>query len=414
VNGKVPGWHWDEEENRLRFLGYVRRKMEIQEPKDWHRVRRSDVARLGGGGLVSRYPSLLSCIAEAYPEVLEEENRAEVSAKKRKGFWLRRASRKQFLLDVKESLGVRCAEDWAHVTREQLTKAGGRGALQHYRTVADLVADSLPEEGERLRRRLANAPPKRDWREKEKRRAFLESVAKECGVALPEEWHRLRSEELARAGGAGLLQRYGNNRRRLFLSMYEERDLGESLTLGQRVSRGYWGVPENRRKFLDLVKESRGIVEKAEWARVSAKDIQDMGGIGLLAFYDGSVWRALCDVYSEEGEWELHECRPSVTQGYWDSEESVRAFIRSAEDALGIERPQEWYRVSFDQVRQLPRGASLLQRYTLFQALALTYPDERWDEDALVSVGKRAAQRHMRQRLADIFLGKELRCRLLA
>lgn len=404
VGGRVPYWHWEKEENRLQFLEYVGRVLDVQCVRDWHSVKRSDVERLGGRGLLMRYSSLLSCLSDAYPELVEKDNRADVRAKKGRGFWNLRQNRKRFLEDAAPLLGIKSVEDWASVSRNALIRVGGRGAFQHFSTVKDLVIDAYPEEEATLRAAVSVMKEgKSDWTSREKRHAFLESMGTKLGVSLPSEWFLLQRKHFDEAGGAGLLQKYGNSRRALFLSVYKESDIQESVGGKGRVSRGYWSAMENRRRFLDDVKAAHAVKELSDWARVSSRTVQNMGGMGLLAHYNGSLFEALQDVYREEGQWDMLLCRRSSPQGYWDSKEHVEDFIRCAEKEIGVLSTDDWYRVSFQQVRELPRGASLLQRYTLLDALSIAYPSVQWDRKALLSVGKKAAQRHMLQSLAAIF-----------
>ncbi len=62
--GRVPTGFWDERHNRVRFIRWLAKRLDIRRPEDWQRVTAADVRRHGGAGLLSRYRSIADLLAE--------------------------------------------------------------------------------------------------------------------------------------------------------------------------------------------------------------------------------------------------------------------------------------------------------------------------------------------------------------
>ena len=54
---------------------------------------------------------------------------------------------------------------------------------------------------------------------------------------------------------------------------------------------------ENRRKFLDEVAIKLNIKNESDWGKITTKQIYELGGAGILHYYNNSVFHCLESVY---------------------------------------------------------------------------------------------------------------------
>ena len=64
----VPRNFWDERANLVEFLRRVEDRLQIKAPKDWERVSLSQIAHMGGGGLIQKFGTLHKVLERAFPE----------------------------------------------------------------------------------------------------------------------------------------------------------------------------------------------------------------------------------------------------------------------------------------------------------------------------------------------------------
>jgi hypothetical protein len=84
--------------------------------------------------------------------------------------------------------------------------------------------------------------------------------------------------------------------------------------------------------------------------------------------------------------------------GYWASFsnnlEEQKKFIQWMEKELKIVDVDDWYRVSFKQIRQLAPLSNLETKTALLEILMRVYPNHNWNEQRMSRVGpKKASQR---------------------
>jgi len=57
-----------------------------------------------------------------------------------------------------------------------------------------------------------------------------------------------------------------------------------------------------------------------------------------------------------------------------------------------LKKPEDWYRVSRTQIENLG-GRAIFYRGSLYEALAIAYPNQKWDTKKFAMMGKKSAQR---------------------
>ena len=255
------------------------------------------------------------------------------------------------------------------------------------------------------------------WEAEGHRLSLLRELAVKYAVERVSDWKRVSAEVVRRCrGGAAFLQRYhGSWAAALKANLEDDREvlqrMAEEGVLGRRWSaKGEWECPTKRKEFAGALAESLGLSRPEQWRNVTASDIKSHGGSGWLAHFGGSVTLAIQEVLQEGpyGGWAGHQLRPSVSWAHWTEESHVIAFIRSAEDALGLEEPAEWKRVGWRQLKELPGGRSFLKHANLLHALQLAHPAEDWQETEIKAAGKKASQHRMAALVRRLFPGASI------
>jgi len=243
-------------------------------------------------------------------------------------------------------------------------------------------------------------------------------------------------------GGTTLLLKYQSSRQNLFRAVREhfprqepadtkanirgdggeEGGGGESLKESEENSRKfeykerhYWSSIENQRSFLDQygasigIKRGEGKKELEKWYNVLGTDLIKAGGGGLLKRYHFSLYGLLSAAYSEF-EWLPWRFQVAPKSMLSDPLLLMKIFSHAEKD-LKIERHQDWYRVSRNQLRELGAEALLRHKGGLIGVLRSVYPEEAWDEKFLLEGKgfKKASQRFLRVTLSDLFPNMEIK-----
>ena len=308
---------------------------------------------------------------------------SENSSKRRpRGAWNCVENRSAFMDELEQAFGIESPADWAKVTTKMVRGHGGGGFLSYYRGSLQRALQDLRPLAAEETRFLARLPSGH-WDSAAARREFVAHVAKQLGIEREEQWKTVTKAQVCSLGGSGLLDRYGNSLYALLedtVERSESRDEshGQSvLAFGGKVPRRYWDIEENRRDFVERFAIKKGITDLEGWKDVTVDDIRAAGGNGLLQKYSYSVFKLLQSVYKEMT-LEATDVRNVVPRTHWDSSDNIKCFFRRIAIPLSVHEPQDWYRVSAEQVIALG-GKGLLSRMTYVAALSTAYPDFKWE-----------------------------------
>lgn len=236
-------------------------------------------------------------------------------------------------------------------------------------------------------------------------RDFFDSVKKELGIVKVSQWQEITAQEVVRKfGGGALLNRYNNS-----LAAALEATYGEEcsvLDCTGRASAKFLKSTANQRVLIHRIASRLGIAAHSpeDWKKVDRDSFRREGGSGLLYRY-GSVHDALISLRPlshSEVQWAVHRCRPTVPFAFWKNDDNVREFLEYNAEKLGIEEPQDWLRVSRQDLATIG-GSALLKGRSLIQALSVAFPHEKWEEMRVSGTAKRSCQRNLRLSVAFLF-----------
>lgn len=329
-----------------------------------------------------RARSRLSCLGLQCPAVetcrYSTVQNTPVSGKAKKtytprGYWDSVENRRAFLEELRDEMLASGAADGATWMAKLRVRAvrdkGGSSLMQKYSNSLSQLLHATYDASEVELGRL----PKNYFADHHRRRAFLDSIAKEFNIQCPADWKRVTVSTVKERGGASLLKRYRTFADAL-RDVYPEQDFEEDCSFRQTAPNGYWKDPANRKRWLEGFSKEMGIEKTEDWMKVTSRDVLERGGGALLNFFKGSLFLALQEAFGEHIS--RDSCRKTKQLGYWTSRDNRRAFLDELGEKFHVEKPSDWSKVSTkDLVAE--GGGGLLQHYSSFwAALKDVYKDD--------------------------------------
>lgn len=210
-------------------------------------------------------------------------------------------------------------------------------------------------------------------------RAALESLAPSLNIADLGDWYKVTAAGYRRACGQAHLDVKGRDFRSVLRAAYPSHEWYDWLF--SQTSKGFWNDPARQTQFFNWAVPKLGISKMEDWYNVSAKQIDEIGGAGLLQHNDDSLGAALRAAFP------LHPWLPwkfsHVPRKFWRDVNNQRAYFLWAADALQLQHPQGWYEISSRQLVALS-GGDLLRLYggSLQEAVISVFPEHQFDREA--------------------------------
>jgi len=144
---QTPVGYWHKWENRRAFMERVAKEMGVKEVSDWKNVSYREVVAMGGTALAREFPTILSLVADAFPEYSEGVSVHKVTKRLPKSHWKEERLKenvRSFLDHVKDELSLVNDGDWTRVSHEQLGTLGGYALLNRGFKLVDLLRIAYP------------------------------------------------------------------------------------------------------------------------------------------------------------------------------------------------------------------------------------------------------------------------------
>ena len=180
-------------------------------------------------------------------------------------------------------------------------------------------------------------------------------MGRQLGVTTLEQWYRVSSTDVIKAGGRALLTAKSDSLIKLLSDAYPNHNwVPWRFT---RVPSGFWNIKENRIKALGHIATQLGIdLNRSSWQGLTRNTISNIEpGRKLLKYYNYSIDMMLNDLcYSND--------RTSVSTRPTKSETTLddRTQLDAIGEKLGIKTLDNWYKFSSKHVRQRAYGSSRL------------------------------------------------------
>lgn len=192
-------------------------------------------------------------------------------------------------------------------------------------------------------------------------------MATKLGIEKQQDWYNFSSQKVGKLGCRWLLKAHKFSLCDVLDSVYPEFNWNP---LPFVKSPHKFVDPNSHVKFFDLLSEHLGIEKQEDWYGCKKEEIEVFGGGLLKQHYNSSPFQALQNVYPQ---FNWNPCRFHV--------KTRRSRFDWIGEQLGIEKQEDWYSASLQEVKEL--GAELLLRTefedSLFSALQSIYPEYQWN-----------------------------------
>eukprot|EP01114_Cavostelium_apophysatum_P023123 TRINITY_DN8611_c0_g1_i1.p1 TRINITY_DN8611_c0_g1~~TRINITY_DN8611_c0_g1_i1.p1 ORF type:complete len:602 (+),score=131.87 TRINITY_DN8611_c0_g1_i1:58-1863(+) len=214
------------------------------------------------------------------------------------------------------------------------------------------------------------------WNSKENQRRFFDRLFNVFELKDWRDWYQYGVEEIRTNGGGGIISHFGNHIYAL-MSAYPEHDW--EIFRFQQTPYLFWKDESNQKHCMDQLGKHFGIKKADDWYEISSTTLSEINRnnkpISLIS-YHGTLYKALCAVYPSHKWDESKFVRP----GYWSDKGRQRAFFDKLGKKLFIEKWQDWYNVSKDDIRSESQGTAILHHFnnSRKKALQSAYPEHPW------------------------------------
>src|ERR1700722_3211815 len=115
----------------------------------------------------------------------------------------------------------------------------------------------------------------------------------------------------------------------------------------------------NEGNFLNELGKQLEFNKMNDWYNITACDIINGGGSGLLNKYGNSPSKLIMSIYSNH-EWKQSNFNKQI--GYWDNEENQLKFLNELGKQLEFNQMNDWYNITVKDINE-NGGSGLLDKY---------------------------------------------------
>eukprot|EP01125_Pyxidicula_operculata_P008714 TRINITY_DN2898_c0_g1_i2.p1 TRINITY_DN2898_c0_g1~~TRINITY_DN2898_c0_g1_i2.p1 ORF type:complete len:500 (+),score=101.11 TRINITY_DN2898_c0_g1_i2:1710-3209(+) len=219
----------------------------------------------------------------------------------------------------------------------------------------------------------------------------------------PDDWYKITKIQLKSIpNGDKYLKKHGDSILSILTKHYPDTPWFEWL-IDSKLPRSFWNNKQNVIKYIEWFKKIKNIQSMEDWYNVSPRDFALNHGSTIIRMYNYSPFLLLKDVY-QDFNWKpwLFERTPKNT---WKSVEYLMLRVKELESILGIEKLDDWYRISSIDLSKIPGALSMTRKFPggLYGILSLTYPLHQWDRQLMLDRGKKSSQRWLLTCLKKLF-----------
>lgn len=210
-----------------------------------------------------------------------------------------------------------------------------------------------------------NDSPLRLWRLRKNQREFFEDLLSSRASTSFEALYDLSRNDVADHGGQGLLEVFGNSVSAAIMAAYPEHKW--QIFRFEIVPKNFWNSEKNVTDYLSWLRAKLGLSSMDDWYKVTRRDfVQNRGG-KLLSMSKDSVSVLLKKHYPGHA-WDDSKFQ-NIPLVFENDEVNKKEFLRAIEDKFQIKGPEEWYRISMQQLHESGGKFALPNRPTLLIVL---------------------------------------------
>ncbi len=362
----TPKNYWNHIANRLHFMKWLEKELNVQNIEDWYKINSVQVEKLGS---ITRAWPLLTLLKELHPTYEFLPWRFNQVAP---GFWTEKSNRIRYMKWLGERLGYRTTADWRQLTNRLLNENYGSTLAQQFQTV-NLIAEYFKEiDGQTNSKDGTSHPweltrvPRSFWSKRENRVRYMTWLAQRLGLQQPTDWYQVDKHAFEQNYGATIIQKM--SKKELVQELYPDFDFKPWLF--RTVPKQFWSSQTNRKEYLDWLGEALGFQSVEDWYKLTSQDLINHYGSTLIGWMDlKSIVKEAVPNYDFKP-WLFNQ----TSHNYFADAENRFKYMKYLEAKLGYVNPEDWYRVGVRDFIQ-NNGAALVAKHGVHVLVQELYPD---------------------------------------
>jgi len=298
-------------------------------------------------------------------------------------------------LEMGDNLG-----GWYKVSNKTLIENGGKALLYHHNSSLFQILKSVYPDFPWDPLKFPQAP-RNHWTSIENQKLFMDELAKKLGINLEgkevelakemEKWYKVSSRQLISNGGKAIFAHHKNSLFEILRSVYPIYQW-DPLKFS-KAPQNYWSSLSNQRAFMDELGKKLGVkmvpvpgesgrleLDISPWYKVTKQYVRNQGGGGILDVYKGSVPSLLTAVYPEIkfDMWRFNRSARKLKKS--DNVKDLGDMLSYIASELNISEPEQWKRISADQLKAIGISRTFQKRATLMEALTKEIPSTKLEK----------------------------------
>ena len=367
--------YWDPISNRIEYANYLGKRLGYITWEDWYQITKHQIIDFYGGGLLVSYynGSPMKFVMDVFPDYQWKGYKFVQTSKE---YW--KSNRIEYANDLGEHLGYTKMKDWYQITAQQIIAFYGRGLLGYYNnSPMKFVMDMFPEHNWKGYKFTKCSTLY--WKEMHNHESYAYDLGEHLGYTEIKDWYQITTQQIIDFYGSGLLQSYYNGSPMKFImDMFPDYDW-KGYKFGSAPN-GYWDKIKNRIEYANDLCEHLGYTKMKDWYQITAQQILDFYGYGLLShYYNGSPMQFVMGMFPEHN-WKGYKFG-SAPNGYWDPISNRKNYAYDLGEHLGYTEIKDWYQITTQQIIDF-YGWGLLGGYYNGSPMKLVmdmFPDYHWD-----------------------------------
>lgn len=317
------------------------------------------------------------------------------------GFWSSKLNKLEYVKWLGNKLQIEDMEGWYSVTAYTFHKHRGDTLLSLYNnSPAQLITDVFPNHNWIIWKfKLAS----NYFNDMQNQKRYMDWLGSKLNYNNKSDYYNLKLSDFTTHYGDKLLMKYNNSPSRVVSHVYSDHDWKGWLF--SEASNLFWKDDQNVKDYMEWLGKKIEFNKMEDWYQIRCVHFFNNKGRSLLIRFGSSPFKVVTHVFKDHP-WE-HFRFHRLPKNSKKIKEEALSIVKSAEYDLKITTPEDWYRISKLQLREV-LGETLVKKVIekpddLLLHLQSIYPHNSWDKELFMYFGtKRAAQRLLRLTVTEI------------
>jgi len=200
-----------------------------------------------------------------------------------KDYWKNNRNQRKFLDWIRAELGYKELGDMVHVKNEDIIKHGADGLLKRHSSLFHCVLSNYPEH--QWHPWHFDEIPHVVYADPKSHRRFFDWYMKETSIRTMDDWYNQDAPAVRKAGGGPILAKYNDSLLRALQTSFNDHTWVPWKF--KVVPQSVWDDADNEKSFVKFVFEKLNIKNMDNFKLITAKQVSDLGGKGLVDKHGG-------------------------------------------------------------------------------------------------------------------------------